>query len=107
MLSTNLNYTQSQSYSHIYNKKNYNISDRVNGKELGSDDSKSFIDNYDIGRVSSEITWVEKIPLTNPNYIKNKNHDDICDKNHGNISDKIGNEKLRLNDLKVFRSCTI
>lgn len=38
--------------------------------------------------------------LTNSNCIKNKSYDNICNKSNCNISNKVGGEKLGLENLK-------
>ena len=47
----NPDYTKSKSHSDICSKNHRNISDRIGIQELLSDNSKSLIDNCDIGRV--------------------------------------------------------
>ncbi len=48
--------TESESHGDICSKNYRNISDGVGVQQLLSDDSKSPIDNYDIGRVGDEVT---------------------------------------------------
>lgn len=56
MLPTNPDYIESKSHSNICNKNYRNISDGVGIQELLSNNSKSPIDNYNIGRVGDEMT---------------------------------------------------
>ncbi len=63
-----------------------------------SDNLKSLIDNYVIGRVGDKVTWIEEILLTNPNCTKSKSYDDNCDSNYN--GDKVGGEEQRSDDLK-------
>lgn len=86
MPQTDLNYTKSKNH------------------ELGSNTSKDLIDNCDIDRVSDEMIWIEKMLSTDPNYIENKSQSDIYDKSNYNISDRMGSEKLRLDNQKILNS---
>lgn len=65
-------------------------------KQLWSDNSKSLIHNYDIGRVVDEVTWIEKILSTYLNCFESKNHDDNYNKNcNGN---RVSNKKWVLDN---------
>ena len=71
-LSINLNYTKNESYS----------------------------DNCNIGKESNEISWIEKIPLINPNCTERKSYNDICSKKPHDINNGVGIQKLLLENLK-------
>lgn len=100
MTSIKPNCTKSKSHSNICNKSNCNMSDRVSGKKLGLDNSKYSIDDWNISKVSDEITWIKEILQTNSNCIKNKSHNDICNKNNFVISDKVSNKKFESDNLE-------
>ncbi len=88
---TDPNRTESESHGDICKKNYRNISDRVGVQELLSDDSKSLINNCDIGKVGDEMTWTEEMPSTDPNHIKSESHGDYCNSNCD--GDRVGGEK--------------
>ena len=83
--------TKSESHGEICSKNHHNISDGVGVQELLLGNSTGFIDNCDIGRVD-EVTWTEKMLLTNPNCTKSKSHGNNCDKSNYN-GDKLGDKE--------------
>ncbi len=95
---TNLNRTESESYSDICSKNHRDISDGVSIQQLLLDNSKSPIDNCDIGRVGDEMTWTEKMPSTNPNHTKSKSHGDNCNNNRD--GNRVGSEEQELDNLE-------
>lgn len=40
------------------------------------------------------------MPLTNPDYTKNKSHGDNCNKSNYNISNKVGSKKQKSDNLE-------
>lgn len=95
---TNPNCTKSESHDDICSKNYYNIIDEVGIQKLLLDNSKGFINNYDIGRVGDKITWTKKMPSTNPNQSENETHNNDYDSNHN--SDKVGDKEQELDDLE-------
>lgn len=53
---TDLNRTESKSYDNICSKNHYNKSDGIGVQELLLDNSKGYINNYDIGKVGDKVT---------------------------------------------------
>ncbi len=45
---------------------------------------------------------IEKIPPTNLNWIKSKNHNDNCEKSNHNINNRISNKEWKLDNLEGF-----
>lgn len=72
MLPTNINCTKDKSYNDIYDKCNCNISNKVIGEELDSNNVKDLINNYNIGKVDDKVTWMEEGAQINVNCIKSK-----------------------------------
>ncbi len=95
---SNLDHTESKSHGYICSKNHRDISDRVGVQQLLSDNSKSLIDNCDIGRVGDEVTWTEEMPLTDPDRTKSESHSDNCDSNRD--GDIVGGKKRRSDDLE-------
>lgn len=54
-------------------------------------DLKGPINNCDISRIDNEMTWKEKMLLTNFDCTKSKNHNNNCNNNHN--GDKVSNKK--------------
>lgn len=50
------NCTKTKSHGDICSKNNCNITDGVSVQELLSDDSKDFMDNFDIGNIGDKVT---------------------------------------------------
>ncbi len=91
MSPSNPNRTKSESHGDICSKNHHDISDGVGVQQLLSDDSKSLINNCDIGRVGDEVTWTEEMLPTDPDRIESKSHGDNCDNNRN--SDIVGGEE--------------
>ena len=96
---TNPDCTKSKSHGDICSKNHHNINDKVAVQQLLLANSKSLIENYDIGREDNEKFWIKSMPLTKPNCTKSKNHDDNYNINCN--SDKIDGEKEESDNLEV------
>lgn len=92
---TYLNCTKSKSHNDICSKDHHNISDWTSVQKLLSDNSKDPINNCDIGSVNNKVTWTKDMPLTNPDCLKSKTHDDNYDKSNRDINNRVGNEKWK------------
>ncbi len=90
--------TKSESHDDICSKNHRNISDGLDVQQLLSDNSKSPIDNCDIGRVEDEVTWTEEMPSTDPDRTKSKSHGDNCNSNRK--GDIVGSEERGLDNLE-------
>ena len=90
--------TKSESHNDICSKNHRNTSDGMGVWKLLSDNSKSPIDNYDIGKVD-KVTWTEEMPPTNLDCIKSKSYANNYDKNSHN-NNKVGGEERRLDNLE-------
>ena len=54
------------------------------------------------------MSWIKKIPSTDPDCTKSKSNGDICSKNYYNISDKVGVLELLLDNSKgLIDNCDI
>ncbi len=73
--------TKSKSHGDICSKKHRDISQRVCIQQLLSNDLKDPIDNCDIGRVGTEVTWTEEMPPTDPDCTKSESHSNNYDNN--------------------------
>ncbi len=90
--------TGSESHGDICSKNYRDIIDRVGVQQLLSDDSKSPIDNCDIGRVGDEVTWTEEMSPTDPDRTKSESHGDNCNNNRD--GDIVGGEERGSDDLE-------
>lgn len=76
IIPTKLYFFKNKSHRNICTKNYYNISDQVSVLQLLLDNSKSFINNYDISKIGNKMTWIKKMLQINPNCTKNKSFND-------------------------------
>ncbi len=103
---TDLDSTDSKSHDDICSKNYCNISNGGDVQQLLLDDSKDPINNCDMGKEGNEVSWIEKMPPTNPNCTESKSHDDNYNSNHN--GDRVGGKEQESDNLKSLEQfCNI